>query len=153
MTSTRIEEKRARRALLLLPAATLSGAVLGPLQYLLFYSASDSPEVARGIGLMSLIAGAVLGVFIGGVAGVVGYFLAGSRHGVRASALGVTLTVAVLWALILLPDTSSTITADLSDLVIPVCSAFAAGLFILTFLRAPDHSDARCRGHAEQQPF
>lgn len=143
MTSTRIEEKRARRALLLIPVATLSGAVLGPLQYLLFYSASDSPEVTLGIALTSLAAGAVLGVFIEGVAGIVGYLLAGSRHGVRASALGVTLTVAVVWALILHPDTSSTITVGLSDLVIPACTALAAGLVILTFLRTPDHGDAR----------
>ncbi|WP_140395025.1 hypothetical protein [Arthrobacter sedimenti] len=143
MTSTQVEEKHARRALLLLPVATLAGAVLGPLQYLLFYSAPDSLEVTRGIAVMSLIGGAVLGVFIGGVAGVVGYLLAGSRHGVRASALGVTLTVAVVWALILYPDTSSTITVRISDLVIPVCTALAAGLFILTFLRAPNHADAR----------
>lgn len=143
MASIRVEEKRACRVLLLLPVAIVTGAVLGPLQCLLFYAASDSLEVVRGIAVLSLIGGAVLGVVIGGVAGVVGYLPAGSRYGVRASAFGVTLAVAVSWVSILYPDAGSTSTVRSGDLVIPVCTALAAGLFILIFLRTPDHADTR----------
>lgn len=143
MASTRVEEKRACRALLLLPVAIVAGAVLGPVQYLLFYAASDSLEVARGLAVLSLIGGAVLGVFIGAVAGVVGYLLAGSCHGLWASAFGVTLIVAVSWVSILYPCAGPTNTVRSGDLVVPACTAFAAGLFILIFLRTPVHTDTR----------
>ena len=42
----------------------LTGAVIGPLQYLVFYAGSDSPDVTSGLAIMSLIGGAVLGAII-----------------------------------------------------------------------------------------
>ncbi|MFD1848240.1 hypothetical protein [Arthrobacter flavus] len=126
-------ERHARRALLLLPIAAVTGAVVGPLQYLLFYSGSDSPEVTSGITAFSVITGAVLGVIIGGLAGAVGYLLARRSHlDVKVIAIAVTLTVAAVWAFIVFySGAESSSPVGVADLVIPVCTALAAGSFIL----------------------
>lgn len=124
-------ERRARRALWLLPTAVLTGAVIGPLQYLIFYSGSDSSAVKTGIAVSSVIGGAVLGVIVGGLAAAIGYLLARQgRWSIKVTAIGVTLTVAALWAIILYLGAGNG-PVDAADLVVPACTALAAGAFIL----------------------
>ncbi|MFD1847297.1 hypothetical protein, partial [Arthrobacter flavus] len=80
-----------------------------------------------------MITGAVLGVIIGGLAGAVGYLLARRSHlDVKVIAIAVTLTVAAVWAFIVFySGAESSSPVGVADLVIPVCTALAAGSFIL----------------------